>query len=116
MKERFRVEFMEEAAQFLDELEEKSREKILFNIWKARVINDKELFKKLKGEIWEFRTLYHKTYFRLFAFWDKTDKLDTVVISTHGLIKKTGKVPNSEIEKAERLRKKYFEHKKRGKS
>ena len=116
MKEKFRVEFMEEAAGFLDELEEKSREKILFNIWKSRQTNDKELFKKLKGEIWEFRTLYRKTYFRLFAFWDKSDKRDTVVVSTHGMIKKTGKVPNSEIEKAERLRKQYFENKKKGMS
>lgn len=115
MKERFRVEFMEEASRFLDELDEKSREKILFNIWKARAINDPELFKKLKNEIWEFRTLYRKTYFRLFAFWDKTDTQDTVVISTHGLIKKTGKTPNSEIERAERLRMKYF-NKKTGKS
>ena len=115
MKERFRVEFMEEASRFLDELDEKSREKILFNIWKARAINDPELFKKLKNEIWEFRTLYRKAYFRLFAFWDKTDTQDTVVISTHGLIKKTGKTPNSEIERAERLRIKYF-NKKTGKS
>ncbi|MBV6640270.1 MAG: type II toxin-antitoxin system RelE/ParE family toxin [Cyclobacteriaceae bacterium] len=106
---------MEEASRFLDELDEKSREKILFNIWKARAINDPELFKKLKNEIWEFRTLYRKTYFRLFAFWDKTDTQDTVVISTHGLIKKTGKTPNSEIERAERLRIKYF-NKKTGKS
>ncbi|MFC5626886.1 type II toxin-antitoxin system RelE/ParE family toxin [Algoriphagus winogradskyi] len=78
-------------------------------------MNDKELFKKLKGEIWEFRTLYQKTYFRLFAFWDKSDSQDTVVISTHGLIKKTGKIPNSEIEKAERLRINYFESKQKRK-
>lgn len=115
MKEKFRVEFMEEAANFLDDVDEKSREKILFNIWKSRQINDKELFKKLKGEIWEFRTLYQKTYFRLFAFWDKSDSQDTVVISTHGLIKKTGKIPNSEIEKAERLRINYFESKQKRK-
>ncbi|NJM94174.1 MAG: type II toxin-antitoxin system RelE/ParE family toxin [Cytophagales bacterium] len=104
MLEKFRVEFLEEAASFLDELDEKSREKVLFNIWKARRVNDKELFKKLQGEIWEFRMLYRKTYLRLFAFWDKTDKQDTVVISTHGLIKKTSKAPPSEIEKAERIR------------
>lgn len=116
MKERFRVEFMNEAAEFIAEQELKSREKILFNIWKARTTNDKELLKKLNSEIWEFRTLYRKTYFRLFAFWDKTDKQKTIVISTHGIVKKTGKVSNSEIEKAERLRKKYFEDKKNRKS
>jgi len=75
------------------------------------VTNDKELFKKLNSEIWEFRTLLNKTHYRLFAFWDRTDKQDTVVISTHGLIKKTGKTPQGDIEKAERLRKIFFEHK-----
>ena len=113
MKEKFRVEFLEGAAEFLETLDDKAKEKVLYNIWKARITNDKELFKKLSDEIWEFRTLFKKTYYRLFAFWDKTDKEDTVVISTHGLDKKTGKTPPGEIEKAERIRKMYFELKKR---
>ncbi len=108
---RFRVEFLEDAKGFLDELDEKSRDKIVYNIWKARSSNDKQLFKKLQDEIWEFRTKYNRFYYRLFAFWDKTDKNDTVIISTHGLIKKTDKIPKSEIEKAERLRQIYFNDK-----
>lgn len=97
---KFRVLFLEEAKDFLDGLEEKARGKIVYNIWKARSTNDKELFKKLQDETWEFRTKYNKTYYRLFAFWDKTDKSDTVVISTHGLIKKTDKIPKSELSEA----------------
>jgi len=112
VKEKFRVEFLEEAAEFLETLDDKAKEKVLYNLWKARITNDKELFKKLSGEIWEFRTLFKKTYYRLFAFWDKSDKVDTVVVSTHGLVKKTGKTPPGEIEKAERIRKIYFELKK----
>lgn len=112
MKEKSRVEFLEEAAEFLETLDDKAKEKVLYNVWKARITNDKELFKKLSGEIWEFRTLFKKTYYRLFAFWDKSDKVDTVVVSTHGLVKKTGKTPPGEIEKAERIRKMYFELKK----
>ena len=108
---KFRVEFLEEVKNFLDELDEKARDKIIYNIWKARSTNDKELFKKLQDEIWEFRTKYNKAYYRLFAFWDKTDKSDTVVISTHGLIKKTDKIPKSEIEKAVNLKEKYFNDK-----
>ena len=108
---KFRVEFLEEAKEFLDRLDEKTRSKVVYNIWKARSVNDKELFKKLQDEIWEFRTKYNKAYYRLFAFWDKTDKNDTVVISTHGLIKKTDKIPKSEIERAEKLREKYFNEK-----
>ena len=108
MDYKFRIDFLEEVKEFLDNLDEKARDKIFYNIWKARSTNDKELFKKLQDEIWEFRTLYGKTYYRLFAFWDKDNKTETVVISTHGLIKKTGKIPKGEIEKAERLREKYL--------
>ena len=111
MTGKFQVQFLEDAAEFLDNLDEKPREKIYYNIQKARFSNDKELFKKLKGEIWEFRTLFNKTHYRLFAFWDKTGKDETVVISTHGIIKKTDKTPPGEIDKAENLRKLYFEQK-----
>lgn len=82
---------MEDAVHFLENLDEKVRDKIIYNITKARFSNDKELFKKLNGEIWEFRTLYNKTHYRLFAFWDKSKKTSTLVISTHGLIKKPTK-------------------------
>ena len=108
---RFSVKFLEEANRFLESLDEKERIKIIYNIWKARSCNDKELFKKLQDEIWEFRTLYNRTHFRLFAFWDKTENTETVVVSTHGIIKKTDKTPKSEIEKAEKLRVKYFNDK-----
>ncbi len=111
MTEKFQVQFLEDAAEFLDKLDEKAREKIYYNIQKARFSDEKELFKKLKGEIWEFITLFNKTRYRLFAFWDKTGNHETVVISTHGIIKKTDKTPPGEIEKAENLRKLYFEHK-----
>jgi phage-related protein len=109
---KFQVQFLEEAAEFLDSLDEKARDKVIYNIQKARFSNDKELFKKLKDEIWEFRTLFNRTHFRLFAFWDKTGNQETVVISTHGIIKKTDKTPVTELEKAEKIRKLYFERKK----
>ncbi len=106
---KFKIEFLEEAAIFLDGLNEKARDKIIYNIIIAQYSNDKELFKKLTSEIWEFRTLFNKTHYRLFAFWDKTDKVDTIVIATHGLIKKTDKTPKSDLDKAAHLRKIYFE-------
>jgi phage-related protein len=112
---KFRVQFLDEASEFLDQIEEKAREKIIYNIRKSQVINDSDLFKKLNSEIWEFRTLHMKMKYRLLAFWDKLDKADTVVIATHGIIKKTDKVPHAEIEKAERIRKLYFEQKAKGK-
>jgi phage-related protein len=111
MTSKFRVLFLDEATDFIESLDEKTKYKVFYNITKATKTNDNELFKKLDGEIWEFRTLYNKLHIRLFAFWDKQDKIDTVVISTHGIIKKTNKTPKTEIEKAEQLRKTYFERK-----
>jgi len=108
---KYRIEFLDDAVEFLNNLDEKAREKIYYNLKKAQITNDKTLFKKLNDEIWEFRTLYKRTQYRLFAFWDKTDKKDTLVISTHGIEKKTQKIPKKELEKAERLRKKYFQTK-----
>lgn len=112
MEKKFEVEFLEDAVRFMDGLDPKSREKIYFNIRKAQITNDPELFKKLTATIWEFRTLYNRAYYRLFAFWDKTGSKKTVVLATHGLVKKTGKTPKTDLAKAELLRKQYFEQKK----
>lgn len=109
MTAKFQVRLLEEANDFIDNLDEKTRNKVIYNIQKARFSNDNNLFKKVKDEIWEFRTLFNRTHIRLFAFWDKTEKVETVVISTHGLIKKTDKTPVAELEKAEKIRKRYFE-------
>lgn len=109
MERKFNVEFLEEAVEFIESLDEKTKAKILYNIKLSQYKNDNELFKKLTDNIWEFRTLYKKTYYRFFAFWDKTNKQETLVISTHGIEKKAGKVPKNEILKAENLRTIYFE-------
>ena len=109
MEPKFKVEFLDEAVEFIESLDEKTKAKIYYNIKLSQYKNDNELFKKLTDNIWEFRTFYNKTYYRFFAFWDKTNKQETLVISTHGIEKKTGKVPKSEILKAENLRTIYFE-------
>ena len=83
MNQKYRIEFLNEAVDFLESIDNKAREKIYYNLKKAQIQNDRALFKKLKNEIWEFRTLY----------------------------KKTQKTPQKEIEKAENLRKQYFSNK-----
>jgi phage-related protein len=108
---KFEVQFLEHAKVFLDNLDEKSREKVLFNIWKSRQINDPELFKKLSKDIWEFRTLLKNQKIRLLAFWDKIEEKQTIVIATHGFIKKTKKIPLKELERALQLRKEYMDNK-----
>ncbi|MBX3163680.1 MAG: type II toxin-antitoxin system RelE/ParE family toxin [Bacteroidetes bacterium] len=107
----FEIIFLDEAFNFLQSLERKHYEKILYNIRKAQIKHDPELFKKLSNDIWEFRTLYQGLQYRFLAFWDKTDNTETLVISTHGFIKKRSKVPDNEIQKATQIRAKYFEEK-----
>lgn len=72
---------------------------------------DSKLFKKLRSDIWEFRTKYEGQQIRLLAFWDKTGKKETLVIATHGFIKKVDKVPAKEINRAVGLKDKYLESK-----
>ena len=55
--------------------------------------------------------MYGGIAYRLFAFWDTEQ--DTLVIGTHGIIKKTQKTPMKEISKAETMRSIYFENKRR---
>lgn len=77
----------------------------------AEQTNDPELFKKLNENIWEFRTKFLGKQMRVLAFWDKTEKVETLVLATNGFIKKTAKTPKNEIERAERIRKEYFNNK-----
>ncbi len=105
----FDVRFLEPAKEFIENLDSKTREKVLFNIWKSKEIIDPKLFKKLDRNIWEFRTIYKSRQIRLFAFWDRKNTKTLLVVTTHGIIKKTQKTPLKEIVKAEGLRKKYFE-------
>ena len=111
MNPKFDIILLGEVWDLLDTIDEKSKEKIFYNIDKARYVNDPELFKKLEDLIWEFRTKYRKTYYRLLAFWDKTNKTETLVVGTHGIIKKTDKMPKAEIEKAKTIMKQYFDQK-----
>ena len=109
MNKNFEVIFLEQALNFLERLDLKTRAKIYYNIDKAKLGLDPKLFKKLSDNIWEFRTKYNGIQYRLFAFWDKTNNTETLVISTHGIIKKVDKVPKVDIEKAEKIRNEYFE-------
>ena len=75
---------------------------------KMRIYGD--WFEKLKGsrDIFEFRIKDSNKFFRLFAFWDSTREKETLIICTHGLIKKTNKTPKQDIEKAEMIKDRYF--------
>lgn len=109
-KPKFEVVYSEEVINFLNSLPEKAKAKIMFNITKARYNMDSKLFKKLTGtDIWEFRTLYGGLQYRILAFWDTTT--NTMILTTHGFVKKTQKTPQKEIDRAIEIRKEYFENK-----
>jgi phage-related protein len=108
----FETIFLEDAEKFIAQFDQKTIKKIIYNIDLAEQTNDPKLFKKLQNDVWEFRTKFSGHQIRLLAFWDKTDNKRTLVIATHGFIKKVDKVPSNEIDRTVRLREKYFYNKK----
>ena len=107
-----KVAYLEEALSFIESIPKSAGDKLLEIVHRVELgERNPFIFSKLEGtDIWEFRTLYNKVKYRLFAFWDT--QTETLVIATHGIIKKTQKTPKKEIAKAERIRQEYFKEKK----
>ena len=103
-----RVFLMEEAKNFIASLPRPVAKKIYYNM--RRIIDgerNSDLFKKLTSTgIWEFRTIYAETAYRLFAFWD--NKRGRLIVVTHGIIKKTQKTSSRDIAKAEAIMREYL--------
>jgi phage-related protein len=84
---------------FLDALPGKVAQKIT---WVLKLIEEtpivpKEYLKKLSPyDIWEVRISFSGVKYRIFSFIDDDSRL----ILTHGIVKKTNKIPKKEIEKA----------------
>lgn len=106
---KIQVVLLDEALTFVRSLPLKVQQKITYNYKKIEHgIVDKELFKKLENsEIWEFRTLFNGNCYRLFSFWDT--ETGTLIVATHGIVKKTQKTPQKKNAKAEEIRQQYFE-------
>ena len=105
-----KIIYSEEVDEFLSDLDEKPKKKILFNI--SQIANgkiDNELFSKLDDYIWEFRTFYGGIWYRILAFWDT--ETETLIVTTHAFCKKSNKTPKKEIDKANAFRKEYFKQK-----
>ena len=75
-----------------------------------RMVPDK-FFKHLEGTdgLFEIRVKVGSNIFRIFCFFDEGN----LIILLNGFQKKTDKTPKNEIEKAERLKKNYYEDKSR---
>lgn len=86
-----KVRYLPDARDFLKSIDGDAMKKVLYNVKKVRLgVKDADIFKKLEGSnIWEFRTLHNGNCYRLFSFWDT--RTETLVVATHGLVKKTQK-------------------------
>lgn len=96
---------------FYKKLDKKSRAKV---DWTIQLIEYQEYvpieyLKKLSGtdDIWEIRVRQSSNALRVLCFFDEGN----IIILENGFKKKTQKTPKTEIEKAERIKKQYFNEK-----
>ena len=110
MKKPIEIILLPEAEKFIDEIEASARKKLFYSLRKTKMRIYGDWFEKLKSskDVFEFRVKDSNKFFRLFAFWDSTGDTDTLIVCTHGLIKKTNKTPKKDIEKAESIKENYF--------
>lgn len=108
MSKLFEVVFLKDAVDFMKSLDRQTFKKIDYNIRQAQFHRDPKLFKKLTNEIWEFRTRHNGRQYRLFAFWDKRNAAETLVIATHGIVKKFARIRSGDLKKAITIRQAYF--------
>ena len=103
------IAFKRYYSDFMEKLSELERTKIL----RALLLFETEdkipyhYIKYLRDDIYEFRVNYGNNEFRLLFIYDG----DTIVVLLNCFKKKTQKTPNSEIEKAIRLKEEYYEQK-----
>ncbi|WP_108425006.1 type II toxin-antitoxin system RelE/ParE family toxin [Flagellimonas amoyensis] len=88
---------------------EKVKKKI---IWTLRIIEEidripETYLKHLKNTtgLYEIRVQVGSNIYRIFCFFD----LDNIVVVGHGFHKKTQKTPKLQIERAEQIKKEYYE-------
>ena len=97
---------------FLDSLPSRAAQKAA---WVLSLAEDMDIvpssyLKKMVGsdDIWEFRFQYGSNAYRIFCFFAGK----SIVVLTHGLIKKTQKTPRKEIERAEAYKQDFLKRRK----
>ena len=98
-------------ADFLNTLTDKVVQKIS---WVLKLISQldripTEYLKKLKtkDDIWECRIAMASNSYRIFCFFDN----GSIIVLTHGIVKKSQKTPRNEIKKAIECKKDYLRRK-----
>jgi phage-related protein len=106
-----KVKLSSDANKYFASLDDKIKKKFFVSFDKLEAGFKGDWFKPLKDGIWEFRQRDAQKFYRIYAFWDKTEETETLVIGSHGHDKKTNKTPKSEIDKAIKIRDNYFKYK-----
>ncbi len=91
-----------ESKAFLDDLPIPDRAKILKVVKRYAnfgVIHNKEQFRKVEGDIWEFKG----SRIRVFMY----HRGEGSIALTHGFMKKTRKTPRTQVERAFRIKNEY---------
>ena len=83
-------------------------------VWTLRILEDTDripeiYLKHLKNSsgLYEIRVQVGSNIFRIFCFFD----IDNIVVIGHGFQKKSQKTPKQQIERAEQIRKEYYDSK-----
>ena len=97
--------------EFYDSLTWKAQKKIL---WTLEIVETLDripeiYFKHLENTegLYEIRVQVSSNIYRIFCFFDKND----LVVVGHGFQKKTQKTPKAELDRAEKIKKQYYEEK-----
>lgn len=91
---------------FMETLTEKQQEKIQYGLLLLKTQDrlPKKFVKLIRDGIYELRTEYMSNIFRVFFIFDE----GKIVVLFNGFQKKTQKTPNSEIEKAIKIKEAYY--------
>ncbi len=110
MKRKYEVVYSPQVQKFKADLSLKELKKINFVLDKVEIGLFGDWFKKMSGseDLWEFVINYNGIFYRILAFFDKTDKEIPLIIAAIGFKKKSNKTPSGEIEKATQFKKRYF--------
>jgi phage-related protein len=97
--------------EFFDRQTDKVKKKVL---WTLRMVTEldqipEKYLKHIKNSsgLYEIRVQVGNNIFRIFCFFD----VDNIVVIGHGFQKKTQKTPRQQIERANQIRKEYYESK-----
>lgn len=102
--------FGDDLLEFIKKQDNGTRKKIMhvFDMMEFLSIVPDKFFKKLKGveNIYEIRVITHFKSIRILGFMHKGN----LIVLTHAFIKKSQKTPKTEIERAIRIKAKYYEY------